>query len=221
MDSWMKNTHRLEDIFNVILGESERGAVLLAVHIIDDFLAELIKDTKPAHVSKEIFKDVTNFGGAFGSISGKSKGLYVLGLLSKQSFDAINALRQVRNEAAHSGRPFLIADHQGKFDVAIKSFGSGQQVKRLALEIAMKQHLGKMQEVGEKLREELGKNPFETLDECIDYLSDNEEILEKLEAKMPLWHVATLTYIIIEAAHHSFERLTRQPVVTDTDRSAD
>lgn len=205
MENWMQNQDRLESIFNVILDESERGAALLACHIIDDFLKELIERQKPEHVTTKVFKEATSMGGAFGSFGLKLRGLYVMGFISEQSFTAIDKLKSIRNKAAHSASPFAIAEHQDTFDLAIKSFGEGEQVKRLALELAMQATLGKMMEVGNKLRQKIGVNPFESKSDCIDYLSDNDETVKLLEAQMPLWHLATLTYLIVETLHHNFE----------------
>ncbi len=207
----LPQTDRMASIFNVIVNESERGAVMLACHIVDDFLEEIIRNKKADHVPKKVLKDTLGYGGAFGSLSMKSKALFVLGLLSKQTFKAIDDLRYVRNKAAHSKDAFLISNHQDRFEKALDQFGQYKEVKSLAMEIAMFSFIELMKQTGVGLHRKLGENPFPNKQACIDYLAGNEDILETLEKQMPKWHVALLTYLIVEAAHDSFLHMSVKP----------
>ena len=89
--------------------ESERGAILLACHIVDNFLLQKISENKNPKASQRVLRDTTNFGGAFGSLSMKTKSLFVLGILSEQVFNAVESLRGIRNKAAHSENAFSLA----------------------------------------------------------------------------------------------------------------
>ncbi len=204
MGDWMQYPNRLEEIYNVILGESERGSVLLACHIVDEFLFEMISKYKNSNVSGKVFKDTTGYGGAFGSLSMKSKALFVLGVISDQSFKAIDELRSIRNKAAHSSVSFKLTDHQDRFDNSLNSFGSHVAVKNMALELAMRNFLERMRIEGPELSEKIGDNPFPDEQSCIAYLRGNPELQAVLENQLPKWHMATLTYLLIETIGLNF-----------------
>lgn len=196
---------KMVEIFNVILSESERGALLLACHIVDNFLLEMISKNKNEKVSNSILDDTTNYGGAFGNLSAKSKSLFVLGILGKQTFGAIEGLRQIRNKAAHSANEFFIVDYQQSFNRALTSFGEIGAIENLATELAMKSFIAKMQEQGIELSDDIGENPFPDEQACVDYLAEKDELIAILEAQMPKWHLATLTFLIVETIRINFE----------------
>ncbi|TDT75445.1 hypothetical protein BDE40_2176 [Litoreibacter halocynthiae] len=210
MSDWMKHLDRLPKILDAILDESERGAVLLSCHIIDDFLMEMIKTHKAEGVSQKVLADTTGYGGAFGSLSMKSKALFVLGILTEQSFSAIEKLRGIRNKAAHSSQVFRISDHQERFDLAIKSFGDGG-VNNVALNMAMHNFLEKMLAMGPDLESKMGRNPFPDQQSCVDYLAGNDDLTSKLQEQMPKWQVAILTHLIIETIALNFENYYKSP----------
>ncbi|PKB43054.1 mannitol repressor [Cellulophaga sp. RHA19] len=90
----------LGEFLNSFNKESDRGAVLLAGSILDEWLLEiiesyLIKDK----VSKEL---LLGFGAPLGTFSAKTKVAYSLGLIEKKEYEEINIIRKIRNEFGHS-----------------------------------------------------------------------------------------------------------------------
>ena len=81
------------------LGESDRGITLIIASHIEECLRRVIEsfliDSKNV---KELFEGPY---APFGSLSGKTKAAFVMGLITKNELKKIDAVRQVRNVFAH------------------------------------------------------------------------------------------------------------------------
>ncbi|PLW77770.1 hypothetical protein [Cohaesibacter celericrescens] len=198
MHKWMTQQHRINEIYDVILFESDRGSVLLACQIIDDALKEILKDLKPNSVSEAAFKKATGRGGPFSSLASKTEALYVIGVLSTQTNSAIKVIREIRNKAAHSSTEFRIFQYEEKLSQAMNLFGEGFVLT--STETALEMFMQKMGKIGKDIKSDLGANPFSTKQECIDYLQEvDSPAMQGLKNMLPNWHVASLTYLIVES----------------------
>ena len=80
--------------------ESDRGAVLIAASILDEWIVEiiesyLIKDK----ASKEL---LYGFNAPLGTFSSRIKAAYSMGLIEKKEYEEINIIRKIRNEFGHN-----------------------------------------------------------------------------------------------------------------------
>lgn len=93
----------LEDLSKFLIGfnkETDRGAVLLAASIIDEWLSEiLINYLKEDSISKEL---VIGFNAPLGTFSARTKMAYSLSLIEKREYDEINIIRKIRNQFGHN-----------------------------------------------------------------------------------------------------------------------
>ncbi|WP_139959886.1 MltR family transcriptional regulator [Flavicella sediminum] len=90
----------LGEFLNSFNKESDRGAVLLAASILDEWLLEIIQSyIIKDKVSKEL---LLGFGAPLGTFSAKTKIAYSLGLIEKKEYEEINIIRKIRNEFGHS-----------------------------------------------------------------------------------------------------------------------
>ena len=81
------------------LGEKDRAAVILACSFFDDILSRLLK---AYFVDGKISRELIYGGNApLGTFSSRIKCNYALGLLSKEEYDDLNRLRNLRNKFAH------------------------------------------------------------------------------------------------------------------------
>jgi mannitol operon repressor len=92
--------NELGEFLNSFNKESDRGAVLLAASILDEWLLEIIQSYLiNDKVSKEL---LLGFSAPLGTFSAKTKAAYSLGLIEKNEYDEINIIRKIRNEFGHS-----------------------------------------------------------------------------------------------------------------------
>ena len=79
--------------------ESDRGAVLIAASILDEWLSEIIETFLVK--SKESKGLLFDFSAPLGTFSARTKMAYSLGLIEKKEFEEINIIRKIRNEFGH------------------------------------------------------------------------------------------------------------------------
>ena len=89
----------------------ERSAVLCGASRLDIELAGLIKAIMPVD-GAEILKRDKVFGPdrPLGTFSSRTRTAYRLGLIDKPLYDAINVIRNIRNEFAHSISPIVLSE---------------------------------------------------------------------------------------------------------------
>jgi hypothetical protein len=80
-------------------GESDRGITLIIAAHIEGCLQRIIESFLLD--SKDVEELFEGHYAPFGSLSGKTKAAYLLGLITKDECDRIDAVRQVRNVFAH------------------------------------------------------------------------------------------------------------------------
>ena len=100
----MKDTEpEIEDLgkfLNNFNKESDRGAVLLAASIIDEWLSEILCNfLKADNVTNEL---IFGFNAPLGTFSARTKMAYSLSLIEKNEYDEINIIRKIRNEFGHN-----------------------------------------------------------------------------------------------------------------------
>lgn len=96
------NFDRLEEFQEFMknsIGESDRGLTLIIAAYIEDCLRRIIEsfliDDKE---TRNLFEGPY---APFSSLSGKTKGAFVMGLITRNERDSIDAIRNVRNVFAH------------------------------------------------------------------------------------------------------------------------
>lgn len=92
--------NELGEFLNSFNKESDRGAVLLATSILDEWLLDIIQSYLiNDKVSNEL---LLGFGAPLGTFSARIKAAFSLGLIEKNEFEEINIIRKIRNEFGHS-----------------------------------------------------------------------------------------------------------------------
>ncbi|TDY04202.1 hypothetical protein [Thiohalophilus thiocyanatoxydans] len=185
-----------DEIFPLLLAESDRGAVLLGVSKIDEYLKNFFENLVPESVSGKRRKEIFNYSGAFGTLSSKLDIALVCRLLSSEIVDAIHKMRKIRNDLAHQTLAFNLKDYQVQFYEVFSLIGPGVDVgiNRMAVEAMMENMLTKLTNTENPIEE--GKPLFEGKGEALEYLSQNGEVLKVLEEKRPRWELAIGVAII-------------------------
>ena len=95
-----KRFDELKELFHFSSNESDRGRVLIiASHI--EFLLRRVLEAFLVASTKEVRELFEGPYAPFGSLSGKTKAAFVMGLITKDERDRIDAVRNVRNAFAH------------------------------------------------------------------------------------------------------------------------
>lgn len=85
----------------VLSEESDRGAVIILVSIIDDVLAAAL-ERKMVPLNSDEKARLFGFDAPLGSFSARIKMAYALGVIDKDDRDDLNVMRAMRNACAHS-----------------------------------------------------------------------------------------------------------------------
>jgi DNA-binding MltR family transcriptional regulator len=91
--------------------ESDRGVILIIGAMLDELLAELLKNVLDPAVSGKLLNGST---APLGSFSARAKMAFAIGVIDDQDFKDIEVIRKVRNAAAHF-------DVKQGFDTGFKS----------------------------------------------------------------------------------------------------
>ena len=141
-------------IFDMLQNESHRGAVLVGAELINDYLFKLLKGFMIDDANQEVKKLLKN--GPLRNFSARSRSAYCLGLISKDEFDDIELIRDIRNKFAHklleatfdnpeiqerchklktlNSVPFLkYSDEPSRFFVAVVSISSNIALRTLGI----------------------------------------------------------------------------------------
>ena len=102
-------------LFDKLLSESGRGAILVGMEYINDHLGNLIASILP-NKSKKYHKQILEYPGPLSSFSARIEMCYAFRYIQEPIYVSLHALRKIRNEAAHSSSEFLFRDKRLKFD---------------------------------------------------------------------------------------------------------
>jgi hypothetical protein len=114
-DSKQKTLKRIEDLLAAISEESMRGKVLVMTGQIDNLLSEMLRRfLKPA---RDKDHELLNPMQPLGSFAARVDIAYRLGLIRESDADALDLLRKIRNDCAHTTKPFSIEaePHRARF----------------------------------------------------------------------------------------------------------
>src|SRR5436190_19047506 len=90
------------EVIDVLMQESDRGALILVAGILEDVLADqIIKRLKIALDGRD---DLLRRGGALSSYQNKMSVARALGIIDDATFHSIDIIRLIRNACAHSVR---------------------------------------------------------------------------------------------------------------------
>lgn len=173
--------------------ESDRGVILIGAAHIDECLTSLFQAVFPQSLGKKARERLLGYPGLLSSFSAKIEAAFVLRLIPKRVYDALNVLRQFRNELAHSPDAFDLRKHEQRYR---RIYELGPDLPDYVRNWALKSMTDYKRMVAEdtirKLNEE---NPdFDpatwTEQDLTDFVSKNPEVKESLEKQLPHWELA-------------------------------
>jgi DNA-binding MltR family transcriptional regulator len=114
--------------WNELFTESDRGAVLISVAILEDELTELLRRTayaKNPALNKELLAALFKPRGALSAFAAKIQTAYVFGFIGDTLYHELETIRTIRNKFAHGRHPSrltsrLVAAHIAKLRFGIE-----------------------------------------------------------------------------------------------------
>ena len=177
-------------VFSTIVQESYRGAVLIGAAHIDLHLRRLFETVAPKSISKRKLRPILEYPGSLSSLSAKTDIAYLTRLISDNVYEAINNLRRIRNDVAHSPDSFSLAEHEERLRKMYEvGHGVPAAINQWAGEVIIHSAVKNILEIKDPVSDE-AEPAFATPQEALDYLSERPEIMAVLEERRPRYELA-------------------------------
>lgn len=172
-----------------IINESDRGAVLLCVSVVDEQLKEFFGHLMPSYIGENKKKEILGLAGPFSTFSGKLNIALTCRLLPKSVVESAHALRRLRNKVAHDPIEFKLDDYSEQVGQIFSLLGPGvySSVSQSTVQFMLKntlENLLKLQRSGPESRK-----IFSDEVEALRYMLDNPDQLEKLKPAQLRWEL--------------------------------
>ena len=99
-------TDKFLELCDLARRESSRGLVLMIAESLSETLADLLVGVA---VDRKLMKKELEWRGIFGSFAARARAAYLLGIIRGSDFHFIEAVRRLRNDAAHTRSEFSLA----------------------------------------------------------------------------------------------------------------
>lgn len=183
------------EVLETIIKESDRGAVLVAASVADSYLSKLFLASAAASDADGTVKHLLRYPGPLSTFAAKSDIALVSGMIDSNVHGALQTLRRIRNDVAHSPADFALRDHLPR----VRSmYELGPGVPQFINEFAGKILIQTM--VRHLLESEQAKpdneRSFRTPEDVLDALIDNEPAKTILQEKAYRAELGLATAII-------------------------
>jgi len=198
----------IKELFSTLIDslfeESGRGAILIATAHVEEHLTALLEAVFPEDMSNNSKKELLSYPSPLTSFASKMKIAYAFRLITKNLYDCLNALRNVRNDAAHSSSKFELHTLNEKLK-RIYNFGPGISdfIRTVSQKALLHNKMDRIQQI-------LDESSLDAADKqkIVDNLFKDEQRMESLERQVPFWElVYGLTFLCAMIADQK-ERLT-------------
>lgn len=176
------------DTIALIVQESDRGAVLVAAAVVDDFLRDSLRYVAPAHVGKKWLDGLLEHPGPLSRLSARADACQLMGLISPGVHGSISALRRLRNAVAHSPATFRLAAHRSALQT-FKALGpsTGAVINRFSNETVWRSFLGRLET---RLQGDSDGDPPIEMSALVQRAIDSEKVMAALQVQADRAEVA-------------------------------
>ena len=179
-----------DKIFNMVLAESDMGAILISTSVLDQYLRKLFENVMPTSCSKTMRKSLLSYPGPLSTLSAKADVAYSMRLISSDIHRSIHTLRDIRNKAAHQPEQFKLDAYKERlkemYDIADGFAELVHVMSKIYIFDGFSSRL--LEEDQKRVPEERlfeGKQPSDIYQELQNY-PDSLEVLQGKAARMEL-----------------------------------
>jgi len=171
-------------LFDEILQESPRGAVIIGTTIVEDHLTKFIEAILPYSSSKDK-KKLLRYPGHLSSFSAKIEMAFAFRLINENLYISLNELRDLRNRAAHNSSTFSLIDFRSSLD---KVFNIGPSATCHIRNQALKMLVELKSLSIENIFDEHNLEQVEK-ESIVNNLLTNKKLLASIERQVPHWEL--------------------------------
>lgn len=171
------------DLLSNVIEESDRGAVLVGASYVEQHLGKLFEAVVPSDLGKKKRESLLNYPGPLSTFSARTEVAYATRLIGRSLYDALHALRDVRNEVAHEPTSFKLRDQKERI-LKMYALGPGMPVgiNRAAIDLLMRSKVGHALELKSPIEED--QPLFKSPEEVVEYISQSPDIIEMLDEQL-------------------------------------
>lgn len=171
-------------LMDKLLAESGRGAVLIGTAYVDEQLTDFIQAIMPMQ-TKKYRERLLGYPGPLSSFSAKIELLYAFRYIGEPFYNSLNALRRIRNEAAHSAKEFSFVQLKAQFEEIFAFVSPAVFIRNEALGMMIKMKVDSL----EAMFDEHQVDHAERKKRAQEILA-NKDLLRKLEEEqLPHWQL--------------------------------
>lgn len=171
-------------LMDKLLSESARGAILIGASHVEEALTDYVKAIMPSG-NKSYQNKMLAYPGPLSSFSAKIELLYAFRYLNETTYRSLNALRKIRNEAAHNLKEFTIAGFKQHFDAIFDFITPAVFIRNEAMKMMVNAKLSNIQAIFEEHQLDA-----EARAKIAQEIIDNKERLRQLEEEqLPHWQL--------------------------------
>lgn len=189
-----------DELFEKLFDESGRGAILIATAHAEDFLTDLIEAVLPKEISRDDKRKIIK-----GTFYSKIAHSFAFRLINKQLYDSLNALRDVRNDAAHSSSKFELHELNEKMN---KVYDLGPNIRAMINDMSTELILGSKLISLKGILDEVDYSE-EIKKEYLLEIFKNPEKQKIINKQLPYWELITGLCIMCGIIVHKKDKIKR------------
>lgn len=183
------------DLLENLIGESDRGAVLIGAAHVDNHLRRLFEAVFPSDLSKTKRNALLNYPGPLSTYSAKVEVAYALRLLPRNVYDALHALRRIRNDVAHSPESFVLVGQEERVrQMYALDPDLPDGIRAFALEMMLDYKVHVIVEKARELQldeEYADIEPFlNSKQDAVRFISEHPDLGDSFKQQLPQWELA-------------------------------
>lgn len=196
----------LNELYDKLLSESGRGAVLIGTSYVDDHLTKFISSLLP-NKEKNYQNRLLIYPGPLSSFSSKIELCYAFRYISEPVYNSLNALRKIRNDAAHGSNEFSFAQVRIMFNKIFSFIGNYPSFVR---DRATEMMVGMKLETLKLVFEEHNLNAEEKAEQAKKLLENKEMLKDWEENQLPHWELIIGLSLLCGMISHGREQILQK-----------
>jgi len=179
-----------------LTAESDRGALLVGVAHLDMCFQNLFEAVFAPNASKKLRKDLLRYPGPLGSLAARNDLAFAMRLIPESTYNAANALRGIRNDAAHHPEDFTLKGYESRIQGVYAAMGETLPgpggLRSIAMDMLLEYKSGVIIDFS---RDEREKDPeldidISTKEQVLAFIADKPDIIQALDRELLRWELS-------------------------------
>ncbi|WP_321391980.1 hypothetical protein [Emcibacter sp.] len=183
----------VEETLPILINESDRGAVLVGLSVIDEQLYQLFDKLVPQNIGRKKKKEILDYNGFAGTLSSKLNTALVCRLLPIYLIEAVHTLRKIRNRLAHAPSSFSLEENKQDIEYIYDQLGENinSGLSQLALQFVREMMIDELMKSGRPVHPfDLSKGKFANQGEAIAYIQSDKNLTKIYDLVEPKYKFA-------------------------------